>query len=65
MAFNRIVIHLYKGMLCTTKKELITKYPYNNMDKLRNSKLSERDQAPQGHYSIASFKVHKGKTNLC
>lgn len=26
--------------------------------------LSERDQAPQGHYSIASFKVHKGKTNL-
>ena len=35
------------------------------MDKLRNTTVSERAQAPQGHYLIAPFKVHKGKTNLC
>lgn len=35
------------------------------MDKLRNTMLSERVQAPQGHYSTGSFKVRKGKTNLC
>lgn len=35
------------------------------MDKLRNTMLSERVQAPQGYYSIGLFKVLKGKTHLC